>query len=492
MSAAEFSRSLMRRILERLPLALFLLALAAALIGYGIAIERHEVFPHSILEAAAKTLRTTAANLDGEDTARLRAFSDAPLDDFPARRIEITEGDSLADAVLVSGGRHQFRDLCPEHGCLAVAVAVDGTNAHAWPWRPDAILAANVADEGGYPRELNAFSFERDTRLSRIAQYSNGDLLVTFRLENAFPYAGGVARIDRDGHPRWFRRDYSHHQPYVTEDDIAIVPTLTVGDDDIEARNGGRAFSLPCDGKVYRTALNVLDGDGNVLEHVPVLDILLASPWSGVLAATLNPCDPLHLNSIDIVGTNAGGAPHGIRPGDIVLSFRQISAFAILDGETREMKSLIRGSFFRQHAVTHLGGSLFLMFDNQGIERTIGASRLLMIDLATGAETTIFPNERTPEALRGLYSAAEGVIDISPDRQRATVAFTRDGVAVEVRLADGEVLAVFRSLHDVSDLEQFPKERLELAAGFDLLGVYYLRDGAPMARQGWGHPVREE
>ena len=471
---------MMRRILERLPLSLFLLALAAALIGYGIAIERYEVFPHSILEAAAKTLRTTATNLERADTARFQSFSDMPLDDFPARRIEIPRGDSLADAVLISGGRHQFRDLCPEHGCLAIAVA--GTNVHAWPWRPHAILAANIADEGNYPRELNAFSLERDTRLSRIGQYSNGDLLVTFRLENAFPYAGGVARIDRDGHPRWFRRDYSHHQPYVTEDDIAIVPTLTVGDDDIEVPNGGRAFSLHCDGKVYRTALNILDGDGNILEHVPVLDILLASPWSGVLATTLNPCDPLHLNSIDIVGENVDGGPHGIRPGDIVLSFRQISAFAILDGETRALKLLKRGSFFRQHAVTHLDGSVFLMFDNQGIERTIGASRLLMIDLATGVETTIFPNERTPEPLRGLYSAAEGAIDISPDRQRVTVVFTRAGVAVEVRLADGEVLAVFHSLHDVSDLEQFPEERIELAARFDLLGVYYLRDDAHMAR----------
>ena len=481
MSAAGFSRSVMRRILERLPLALFLLALAVLLIGYGIAIERYDLFPSAILKAATKTVRTTAESLQKSDVARFRVFSDTALADFPARRITITGGNSLADAVLVSGGRHQFRDLCPQHGCLAVAFS--GTNVHAWPYRPDAILAANIADEDRYPYELNAFSLERDTILSRIGQYSNGDLLVTFfRLKNAFPYVGGVARIDRDGHPRWFRRDYSHHQPYITEGDLAIVPTLTVGDDDIRVPTGDGVSTLRCDGKVYRSAFHVLSGDGEVLEHVPVLDILLASRWSGALAATLDPCDPLHLNSIDIVGENVGGDPHGIRPGDIVLSFRHISAFAILDGEMREMKALVRGSFFQQHAVTHLDGSVFLMFDNQGVERTIGASRLLMIDLATGAETTIFPNERTPEALRGLYSKGEGVIDISPDRQRATVAVTRAGVAVEVRLADGEVLAVLHSLHDVSDLDQFPEERLELAARFDLLGVYYLRDGTPVTR----------
>ena len=151
-----------------------------------------------------------------------------------------------------------------------------------------------------------------------------------------------------------------------------------------------------------------------------------------------------------------------------------MSAFAVLDGETRALKRLVRGAFFRQHDVTHLTGSTFLMFDNQGGDRVGGPSRLLMVDLATGAETTIFPNERTPAALRGLYSYNRSAIDVSPDGERATATFSREGVAVEVRLADGEVLGVFRSLHDVSGLDQFPEERLERAAVFFLQGVDYL------------------
>ena len=84
-----------------------------------------------------------------------------------------------------------------------------------------------------------------------------------------------------------------------------------------------------------------------------------------------------------------------------------------------------------------------------------------MVDVSNGRETTIFPNENTPEALRGLFSHKAGNIDISPDRERAIIAFTRDSVAVEVRISDGAVLNTFTSLHDVSGLEQFSEERDE-------------------------------
>ena len=463
---------LLRRILERAPLALFLLALAVGLVAYGVAIERYGLFPKSIIDDAARTARTTAESLTTTDTGAFKAFPGTALADFPDRRIEFVGGggDSLASAMLVSGGRHQFREWCPEHGCLAVAISPTGEVMHAWPFRPNAIHAANIVDENDYPYELNNFSVERDMLLARIEQVPDGDLLITFHLKNAFPYAGGVARIGPDGYPRWFRRDYSHHQPRLVDGDIALVPALTVGDDTLEFRLGDDVRTHSCNRRIYRSVINVLNGDGALLERIPILDILLASPWSGILAETLKPCDPLHLNSIDIAGEDASG---GIAAGDLVLSFREVSAFAILDGDTRELKRMVRGSFRLQHDVTHLTGSTFLMFDNHGAERFLGASRLLMVDLAAGSETTIFPKEDTPEALRALYSGLHGSIDLSPDRQRVAVAFPNAGVAVEVRLADGEVLAVFRSLHDVSDLEQFPDERLEMAARFNLFGVYY-------------------
>ena len=97
-----------------------------------------------------------------------------------------------------------------------------------------------------------------------------------------------------------------------------------------------------------------------------------------------------------------------------------------------------------------------------------------MVDLADGRETTIFPNDGTPEALRGLFSPFSGKISISPDRRRALVAFAPAGVAVEVRLSDGAALKVFRSLHDVSGLKQFSEERVTRFAVFRMPGLDYV------------------
>lgn len=475
-------RPALRPILEHLPLALFLLALAVLLIGLGMAIERYRLFPRSILNDAVKTARTTVEAVNTQPPAHyFRGFSDTPLDDISVGRIEFVEGGSFSESILLSGGHYHFREFCPEQGCLAVAIAPSGEVVHAWPFRADAILAANIADEDDYPYELNGFSAERHMMVVGIAPYANGDLLVTFHLHNAFPYGGGVARIGRDGRPIWFRRDYSRHWPRLTDGDIAYVPANTLGEGAYTATTGGRAVTHHCDGKTLRDTVHVIDGDGGLLETIPVFDILLASGGDILPVPPNDPCDPFHINAVDVVGESADGA-HGILPGDLVLSFREISAFAILDGETRALKHLVRGTFHRQHDVTHLAGTTFLMFDNEGQGEGV-VSSLLMIDVATGIETAIFPNDRTPDALRdGSFTWLGGSIAISSDRMRALASFEGRGWAVEVRLSDGAVLNVIRSLHDVSALDQFPEERHERAAIFRLMTVDYLRGDAWLGR----------
>ena len=84
---------------------------------------------------------------------------------------------------------------------------------------------------------------------------------------------------------------------------------------------------------------------------------------------------------------------------------------------------LVRGSFTRQHSVQHLEGSTFVMFDNQSGKEL---SRLLAVDLATGLETTVFPNANTP-ANPHLYSRVAGNVSVSPDRRRAVVSYSNAG-----------------------------------------------------------------
>ncbi len=208
-----------------------------------------------------------------------------------------------------------------------------------------------------------------------------------------------------------------------------------------------------------------------------MFEAVIESPYAPLLLHT-DRCDPTHVNSVHPLGEDAAGA--GLEPGDLVISMRNLNAFAVLERETHRLKRMVGGGFLRQHAVLHFEGSRFLLLDNQGsrtADDALSVSRLLMVDVANGEETTIFPNHRTPGHLRELYTYKRGGVAISPDRRRALVTFTEEGKAVEVRIADGAVLVVFDFLHDVSHLEELTEERATRAVRNQLREIRYGGDG---------------
>ena len=231
------------------------------------------------------------------------------------------------------------------------------------------------------------------------------------------------------------------------------MPSNRVGEESITfERPGGKRTTIRCPtlANPYLDTVNVVDGDGRLLKRIDLVDALVSSKFASALLHTSNACDPLHLNFIHLLGDDAGGA-HGIAPGDLVVSLRNLSAFAILDAESGRLKRLVRGSFLQQHSVHRLEGSTFLMFDNLGHDHVGGPSRLLMVDVSpTGGRRRSFPMRPPLKPCGSLFSQSAGSIDISPDRERAIIAFTGDSVAVEVRISDGAVLNVFTSLHDLS------------------------------------------
>jgi len=476
--------------MNRLPQLLLVLALALAIFAYGYLSRHYKLFPFSAIHNGIKTLRTLHELHTRKDDGRFAHFAAVPPDSAASHRFGFVASDALSGPVLWHGGRHQFLEYCPDGGCLAVEFTATGQVAHAYPFRFDELeQASNAASFDEFPYELSpASSFARDTSIAGISRYMNGDLLVVFRT-TAFPFGAGVARIDRTGHPVWFRRDYSHHWPHLGNDGVALVPGMLVGSESITFERAQKTITIKCrEGRPYLDAISTIDGDGRLLRRINLIDALRDSPFAHIMQSTSDtnyrlaaPCDPLHLNFVHRLRDDAGGT-WGLAPGDLVASLRNLSAFAILDGESGRVKRLVRGSFFYQHSVQHLTGSTFLMFDNWGGDGVYGPSRLLMINLADGRETTVFPNDETPEPLRNLFSDKQGTIDISPDRQRAMVVFFQQGVTVEVRLADGAVLNVFRSLHDVSSLEQFPETRQQRAAVFTMSGLYYIHNQGGASR----------
>ena len=460
---------------RHLPLGLFLIAIWLSAFAFGGLVVKYQFFPYSLIESSWKTAE---ALFGADDRGQFLRLSDVSPEDAPVSRVEFVQGDPLSDPLLWFGGRFQFMEHCPEQGCLAVQLSRTGEVSHAWPYRPKKLgQLAELSGSEDSPYELPpTFQFTRNARPVGVLKYANNDLLVTFQLDAAFPFGGGVARIDGEGNPLWFRADYSHHWPHMSDQDVALVPSMRVDDSSVTIKIPGDDAPLELDcptGRPYRNTVNFVDGSGDLLKTIDVLGAFLDSPHTRLLLSGQDHCDPLHLNYIHEV-RDVTSNQSGIAKGDLALSLRNISAFVILDGETGRVKRLARGTFSRQHSVLHLKDSVFLMFDNHGGDETGGPSRLLELDLSDGAERTIFPNPDTPAHLRGLFSDTSGKIDISPDRRRAMVVFTHRGTAVEVRLSDGAVLNAFTSLHDVSQLEQFGEERTVNAAAFTVFGLDYV------------------
>lgn len=469
------------------PLLLFVAALALLIFAAGVYIGLRKAFPYDLVVAARKTANTLIeSRADDDHISGFLRFTDLAPSQAQTRRLAFIGADRLAAPALFLSqwGAEKFDERCPDAaGCIAVEYGGAGEPRHAYPYRPEAIEAAPRVVDLPY-EQSPGFSFRADRYPAGLGRYANGDLLVTFHLRHSFPFAGGAARIDRQGRPLWFRQDYSHHVPHVNADGTALVPGLRIGGGAVavtlkEGTPSRKAaqFRLACESpnreSPNRDLARVIDGDGRALEEIDLLEALLESPYAAALKHTSSPCDPLHLNSVEPLGADASGL--GLAPGDLVASLRNLSAFAVIDRDSRRLKRLVRGGFFMQHSVKHLEGAKFLMFDNWGADDAQGPSRLLMVDLAEGSETTIFPNAATPEPLRNLFSIHRGHLSISPDRRRALCTFSDEGKSVEVRLADGAALAVFTNLRDISRWEPLSAERKTRAALFNLQGAYYLR-----------------
>ena len=469
--------------LGRAPLLLFMAALMLAAFAGGLCVAQYKVFPYAHLSSAKKTfVSLVEVNLPPPSDQN---FVDVPPDQAAARRFEFIGSDRLTDPILVPGGRGHFREYCPDHvGCLAVEYAGRGEVRHAWPYRPDELERWMGKEDftADFPYEhAPGFSFTKfkHVRVESVSQYANGDLLAVFHFDRTHPYGGGTARIDRTGKPVWYRPDYSHHRPHLTDGEVALVPGMRRGrpiDTRIIPGQRGARITMSCP-EWRHDLVNVIDPAGRLPQEISVFDAVLESPYA-LLLLHVDPCNPTHVNSVHPLREDAAGA--GLEPGDLVVSIRNLHAFAVLDRETHRLKRMVRGGFMMQHSVLHFEGSRFLMLDNQGgrtADGSLGISRLLMVDAASGEETTIFPNHRTPGHLRELFTYESGGVAISPDRRRALATFAAEGKAVEVRIADGAVQVVFHSLHDMSHVEELPEERATRAFQSNLSEVRYGGDG---------------
>ena len=380
------------------------------------------------------------------------------------RGMDPAAGDEL---LLVTGGPNQDISRCPKYGCLASIIDRSGKVLHSWPLPLDALFNGV---EG----------FEGEVKLSNfypigIGLLRDGSLVATFHVRNAYPYAVGIARIDPAGKVLWKHIDGAHHWFRIGPDERIYAPAQIRR---VRQHVGANAVEIQCPHAVYDSGVRIYRPDGTVERTVILTEMLIDNDYPGMIYSVRDDCDPVHLNSVDLVTPQIARRIPGAAAGDLLVSLREPSAIVLFDPVTAKIKRMIAGRTAAQHSARFLPDGTVLAFDNQGGSRSLGGSRIAHLDLIDDSVETVFPTKASRTMLP-FFSADGGTVVPSPDGKRAMISSKNESRDIEIDIATGRPLWSMTHVLDVGPVTG--KRGKPVAGYFAAYGSYYLTDEQRLA-----------
>jgi hypothetical protein len=410
---------------------LFVVSLCFLAFLYGVGTVYLEIFPHSLL-VQAKLAGDAWWEVLTDDVPHI-AFVDedgTPTPEF----IRVNDAGGDDGYILVGGGPGAMMSECPEFGCLAWVMDRDGQVLHSWE-----------VDLGALWADASNTGIIAHQRIAPAGMHltEQGDLIAIFASRSLFPYGIGIAKFDKDGKLVWKRNNLSHHWLSVAPDGTIYTPAHRIVESPL--RPGHLNAELECvKGDIYADVVLVLNPEGETVEEISVVDLLSQYDYLGTMYPSEDPCDPIHINTVEYVGVDGPG----LKVGDLLVSARHLNMVWAIDGETRALKWGIAGRTIAQHSPRELPDGSILMFDNYGGDVRLGGSRVVRLRYGEEAIETVFPK---PDADPGIdfFTDAAGYIDPSPDGSRALVSLTDQGRLFEIEVDSGKVLWEMVNTHQL-------------------------------------------
>jgi hypothetical protein len=398
--------------------------------AWGVACVHYKVFPYALLVEAREAARAWRVVIEDRPATFVR-YEDSPVPSpgsLGAGAAGAHRGNT--EYILVGGGPVENLAVCPRFGCLAWIIDRQGRLMHSWQIDPQAVIDGMH----GYAGKVTHNNLKaHDWHLSE-----NGDLTVIFESDGAYPYGGSLARFDWDGNLLWTINNRAHHWMTIDASGIMYVPAQTTVRSPL--RLGNSMVSLECPkGGLELDSIDLVGPDGAVIEKVDVVEILLTAGYVGLLEATTDPCDPLHLNFVEVVEPALAAPDDDLAPGDLIVSLRNLNSIMLLDGRDRRIKWMLAGRAVQQHSPRLTRAGDLVLFDNLGGSRRTGGSRIALTRVGSQRVETIFPTDQTDPDI-GFYSSYGGHIELHPHDGRALISLTTPGRILEIDLGSGEVL----------------------------------------------------
>ena len=218
----------------------------------------------------------------------------------------------------------------------------------------------------------------------RAHLFPNGDIIASYSGEGDTPYGYGLARFDSDSNLLWKYSDHVHHDFDVGDDGSVVA--LAHG---FRHTKRDPVGDLPQFQKlVLEDFLVYLSPEGTELRRVSLLDAIVDSRFRTLLESypkfidrgLESRWDPLHTNTADVVGPDFASHHRFAEPGQVMVSFRNTDAIALVDMKEKRLTWSSRGFWSQQHDPDPLPNGHILLFDNNGNVGPQGGSRVVEFD----------------------------------------------------------------------------------------------------------------
>ena len=278
-------------------------------------------------------------------------------------RAPVNTGVVIYDGQRTSDGLNFYTS-----GHLPSAELMDmaGNRLHEWRMGFADAWAAQPGDDP--PGSIKGAGYWRRAHL-----FENGDVLAIFE-------GLGLIKVDRYSNLLWARFGGFHHDMDVTDSGLIYVLTRTPRI--IPAIHQ----TLP----VLEDFVVILDGEGNELGRVSVLEALRSSDVPGLMDGLGEHGDILHTNTVEVLDGRLAGRIPAFASGNVLVCIRELSVIAVLDLELRKVVWGMDGRWGKPHQSTVLDNGNLLIFDNRG---NAARSQVIEFDPVTFRAAWIYRGE---------------------------------------------------------------------------------------------------
>ncbi|MTI64491.1 arylsulfotransferase family protein [Methylophaga sp.] len=391
---------------EKIAKALFLISLILLVYGYGFFSHRHHLFPADFVYFLQNGLKEALSLAD----------DDLPFQYWETdktRKIINNNPDKMAPGLTL------ISRVGNDDKLIAEVINADGKVIHHWSldwfdiW-PDA---------SHLPEYLNPKE-PPGSHIHGMVLMKDGSLV--------FNYDGlGLVRVDANSEVIWRLPYRTHHSLYQSGDGHLWVPGMITHEKPIK----DLPFYKPNFDEF--TILEVDPDNGSILQEISLHTLFQKNELQGLLylsSLDLHPesqGDTLHLNDIELFPEDM--EPGFFKPGDIMLSMRNINTVLVFDKNSWKKKFISIGPFVRQHDPDFVDGNTISIYDNNDSAPAESGvqSRILLLDAPSGEISVAYTgNEKEPffSFLLGKHEwQKNGNILIADSRNGRVIEVTPDG-----------------------------------------------------------------